>query len=149
MGIGANSRGQMPVFALAARGIAEKHGQDDRAARMFALAVVGIILCSALLRLYRIDAPLIDGFWDKQIAVANLSRNMAGPPFHLLNASFDFCISPDGRRYLVTEEFPLYHGLVALGYRIFGEQDWFGRAVSAAGSLLAIAAPDGAHSPGV
>ncbi len=108
--------------------------------RMFALAVGSIILCSAALRLYRIDAPLVDGFWDKQIAMANLSRNMAGPPFHLLNASYDFAISPDGQRMPHTEEIPLYHGLVALGYRIFGEQDWFGRAISAAGSLLAIAA---------
>ena len=83
---------------------------------------------------------MIDGFWDKQIAMANLSRNMAGPPFHLLNASYDFCLSQDGQRMPHTEEIPLYHGLVALGYRIFGEQDWFGRAVSAAGSLLAIAA---------
>ncbi|MGA2059588.1 MAG: glycosyltransferase family 39 protein [Thermoguttaceae bacterium] len=140
MGIDINSRGQMPVSPLATESIAEKHRQDARTTRMFALTVVGIILCSALLRLYRIDAPLIDGFWDKQIAVANLSRSMAGPPFHLLNPSFDFCISPDGQRYLVTEEIPLYHAMVALGYRLFGEQDWFGRAVSAAGSLLAIAA---------
>jgi hypothetical protein len=140
MGSDANSRGQMPVSPLAAGRIAEKHGQDARATRMFAMAVVGIILCSALLRLYRIDAPLIDGFWDKQIAMANLSRNMAGPPFHLLNASYDFCLSPDGQRMPHTEEIPLYHGLVALGYRMFGEQDWFGRALSAAGSLLAIAA---------
>ena len=83
-----------------------------------------------LLRLYRIDAPLIDGFWDKQIAMANLSRDMAGPPFHLLNASYDFCLSPDGQRMPHTEEIPLYHGLVAVGYRIFGEQDWFGRALA-------------------
>ena len=140
MGIDINSRGQMPLSPLAAGSVAETHGQDARAARTFALAVVGVILCSALLRLYRIDAPLIDGFWDKQIAMANLSRNMAGPPFHLLNASYDFCLSPDGQRMPHTEEIPLYHGLVALGYRIFGEQDWFGRVLSAAGSLLAIAA---------
>ncbi len=107
---------------------------------MFNLAVGVIILGSALVRLYHINTPLVDGFWDKQIAVANRSRNMAGPPFHVLNASFDFCISPDGGRVAYTEEIPLYHGLAALGYRIFGEQDWFGRAVSAAGSLLAILA---------
>ncbi len=107
---------------------------------MFAWAVGSLIVCSALLRLYRIDAPLIDGFWDKQIAMANLSRDMAGPPFHLLNASYDFCLSPDGLRMPHTEEIPLYHGLVAVGYRIFGEQDWFGRVLSAAGSFLGIAA---------
>jgi len=38
------------------------------------------------------------------------------------------------------EEFPLYHALVAVGYRMFGQQDWFGRALSAVGSLVAILA---------
>jgi 4-amino-4-deoxy-L-arabinose transferase-like glycosyltransferase len=39
-----------------------------------------------------------------------------------------------------TEEIPVYYGLVAAGYRLFGEQDWFGRAVSGLGSLVAILA---------
>jgi Dolichyl-phosphate-mannose-protein mannosyltransferase len=140
MRIGINGPGRMRVFSPWAGDISNNHGQDDRATRMFALAVVGIILCSAFLRLYRIDAPLIDGFWDKQIAMANMSRDMAGPPFHLLNASYGFCLSPDGQRMPNTEEIPLYHGLVAFGYRMFGDQDWFGRVISTAGSLLAIAA---------
>jgi hypothetical protein len=137
---GANGGGQKEIFTVEACGIGQKHIPDFRNARMFAMAAWGIILCSALLRLYHINAPLVDGFWDKQIAVANMSRDMAGPPFHLLGGSYDFCISPDGRRTPQTEEIPLYHGLIAWGYRIFGEQDWFGRAVSAAGSLLAVAA---------
>ncbi len=106
----------------------------------FAAAVAILILASAALRLYRIDAPAVDCFWDKQVAVANLARSMAGPPFHLLNASMDFCISKDGRRVTTTEEIPLYYGLVAAGYRLFGEQDWFGRAISGLGSLVAILA---------
>ena len=60
--------------------------------------------------------------------MANRARNMAGPPFDPWHASFDFCITMDGRREPYTEEFPLYHALVAVGYRVFGEQDWFGRA---------------------
>ena len=108
--------------------------------RTFAAAVAILLLASAALRLYRIDAPLVDCFWDKQVVVANLARSMAGPPFHLLNASIDFCISKDGRRMPTTEEIPVYYGLVAAGYRLFGEQDWFGRAVSGLGSVVAILA---------
>jgi hypothetical protein len=110
------------------------------AARGFAAAVATLLLASAAVRLYRIDAPVVDCFWDKQVAVANLARSMAGPPFHLLNPSLDFCISMDGQRVPGTEEIPVYHGLVAAGYRLFGEQDWLGRAVSAVGSLMAILA---------
>ena len=72
--------------------------------------------------------------------MANRARNMAGPPFDPWHASFDFCITMDGRREPYTEEFPLYHALVAAGYRMFGEQDWFGRALSGVGSLVAILA---------
>jgi hypothetical protein len=108
--------------------------------RTFFWLVAAILLASGLLRLYRIDAPLVDCFWDKQVAVANRARNMAGPPFDPWHAAFDFCITMDGKREPYTEEFPLYHGLVAVGYRLFGEQDWFGRALTAAGSLVAILA---------
>ena len=129
---------------------AENNGPDvaDRnvcptgniSARRFAAAVAILLLASAALRFYRIDAPLVDCFWDKQVVVANLARSMAGPPFHLLNASIDFCISKDGRRMPTTEEIPVYYGLVAASYRVFGEQDWFGRALSGLGSLVAILA---------
>jgi hypothetical protein len=106
----------------------------------FLWLLAAVLLASGLLRLYRLDAPLVDCFWDKQVAVANRARNMAGPPFDPWHAAFDFCITMDGRREPYTEEFPLYHGLVAVGYRLFGEQDWFGRALTAAGSLVAIGA---------
>jgi 4-amino-4-deoxy-L-arabinose transferase-like glycosyltransferase len=128
------------IYSISSRMISMNVENSHRQQRMVAVAVGLILAGSGLLRLYHINVPLVDGFWDKQIAVANRSRNMAGPPFHLLSASFDFCISADGRRSPYTEEIPVYHGLVALGYRIFGEQDWFGRAISAAGSLLAILA---------
>ena len=98
-----------------------------------------MLLLTAAMRLYHLSAPVVNGFWDKQVAVANKARNMAGPPWNLLHASFDFT-SERGERIAISEEIPVYHSLVALGYRAFGEQDWFGRAVSALASLAAIAA---------
>jgi len=105
----------------------------------FKWGLLGLLVLSALLRLYRIDAPVVDGFFDKQVAIANRARAMAGPPFSLLSAAFDF-LPEDGRRMPCNEEIPLYHGLVALGYRLLGEQDWFARAINLVGSLVAIAA---------
>jgi 4-amino-4-deoxy-L-arabinose transferase-like glycosyltransferase len=106
----------------------------------YGLGLVVLLLLTAVFRLYRIDAPVVDGFWDKQVAVANKARNMAGPPFTLLDGWLDFCVTPDGQRLQFTEEVPLYVGIVALGYRAFGEQDWFSRMVTAIGSLVAVGA---------
>jgi hypothetical protein len=107
--------------------------------RWFALSLLGILLASGLLRLYRINAPVVDGFWDRQVAYANKSRAMAGPPFHLLNGSYDF-LPESGKRVECTEEIPVYFGLLAVGYRAFGEQDWFARTVSLVGCLVALGA---------
>lgn len=107
--------------------------------RRFATALLAILLFSGLLRLYRINTPMVDGFWDRQVAYANKARNTAGPPFQLLNASYDF-LPYDGQRVPCTEEIPVYNGLVAAGFRLFGEQDWIPRAISLVGCLVAIGA---------
>jgi len=59
------------------------------------------------------------------------------PGFARLNVSYDFLPS-DGQRVPCTEEIPVYNGLVAVGYRLFGEQDWIPRAISLGGCLVAI-----------
>jgi len=106
--------------------------------RRYVWGLLAILAVSLAVRFYRVDAPVVDGFWDKQVAVANRARNIAGPPFDIFNGDFDFVLRPDGSNISSTEEIPLYGALVAVGYRLFGEQDWWGRLVSAGGSLIAI-----------
>ncbi|MBS0210020.1 MAG: glycosyltransferase family 39 protein [Planctomycetes bacterium] len=101
---------------------------------------VALVLLSVAWRAYHYDAPVVDGFWDKQIAVANKSRVMAGPPFQWLEGGFDF-LSYEGESRPLAEEVPLYHVLTAVGYRWFGDrQDWFARGLSSLGSVVALVA---------
>src|SRR5439155_26772106 len=99
------------------------------------LALTLILAGSFLIRLYHIDTPLLDGMAVKQLYVAQKARAVAGPPFNLLNNSFDFLTS-DGERLVLTEEVPLYTGVLAVGYRLVGEADWLGRLLSSLGWLF-------------
>src|ERR1700730_13822051 len=93
------------------------------------LGLALILTGSFLLRLYHLHTPLLDGMALKQLYVAQKARAIAGPPFNLLNNSFDF-LTDDGERLVLTEEVPLYTGLLAVGYRLVGEVDWLGRLLS-------------------
>ncbi|HEU5115475.1 MAG TPA: glycosyltransferase family 39 protein, partial [Isosphaeraceae bacterium] len=75
----------------------------------------------------------------KQVYVANKARSIARPPFNPLRNTLDF-LDDDGHRLVLTEEIPLYTTMLALGYRLFGERDDVGHALSLLGSLLAILA---------
>jgi 4-amino-4-deoxy-L-arabinose transferase-like glycosyltransferase len=103
------------------------------------LALAFILAGSFALRLHHIDKPLLDGMAVKQIYVAQKARAIAGPPFNLLNNSFDF-LTADGKRLALTEEAPFYTGLLAASYRLFGEAEWLGRLISSLATLIAIAA---------
>ncbi|MFL5341610.1 MAG: ArnT family glycosyltransferase, partial [Gemmataceae bacterium] len=103
------------------------------------LALCLILAGSFALRLVHLDTPLLDGMAVKQVYVAHKARQIAGPPFDLLNNSFDF-LAEDGRPQKLTEEVPLYTGLLATGYRQFGEHEWLGRLFSSFAMLLATAA---------
>jgi hypothetical protein len=94
---------------------------------------------TALVRLYHLGSPLVDGPQAKQIFVANRARGIARAPFDPLRNSLDF-LDQSGRRLELTEEVPLYMSLLAVGYRVFGEQEWVGHTLSLAGMLVAVAA---------
>ncbi len=101
--------------------------------------LLGILALAGILRLVDIDAPLIDGMAIKQIFVAHRARQIAEPPFSLLRNRFDF-LSPEGEPSMLAEEIPLFSGIVAAGYSLFGEHEWMGRLLSVIATLIAIAA---------
>jgi 4-amino-4-deoxy-L-arabinose transferase-like glycosyltransferase len=96
-----------------------------------------VLVLSTLLRCMHLGTPLLDGMANKQIFVAQRARGIAGPPFNLMYNSFDF-LNDGGERLVLTEEIPLYAGLLAAGYRLFGEYEWLGRLLSIGASALAI-----------
>ena len=102
------------------------------AARLLPLFAVAVWLT-------HLDAPLFDGMAVKQIFVAHKARAIAGPPFDLTCSSFAL-LDDDGHRLQLTEEVPVYTGLLAAAERVFGEHDWLGRLLSVLFSVLALIA---------
>jgi 4-amino-4-deoxy-L-arabinose transferase-like glycosyltransferase len=100
-----------------------------------------VLALAALTRLYQWQAPLVDQMYVKQVFVANKARSIASPPLNPLRSALDF-LDPDGRRMELTEEVPLYTGLLGASYRLLGEREWLGRAWSLLATLAAIVALD-------
>lgn len=89
--------------------------------------------------LSHLDRPLLDGMAVKQFFVAHKARAIGGPPFDLTCNRFAF-LEADGQRLQLTEEVPLYTGLLAVAFRLFGERDWLGRLLSIGFSIVALVA---------
>ena len=55
-------------------------------------ALLAILAVAALVRLYHLNAPLLEGstMSVKEVFCANKARSIAGPPLALLDSSFDF-----------------------------------------------------------
>lgn len=102
-------------------------------------ALAGILILAAGTRLYRIDGPLLDQLFVKQVFVANKARAIAGPPFDPMRDDFDF-LDDSGHRMRLTEEIPLYTGLLGAGYHLYGEHEWLGRAMNILATLVALVA---------
>jgi 4-amino-4-deoxy-L-arabinose transferase-like glycosyltransferase len=100
------------------------------------LLLGALLAVAALMRLYHFQAPLLDQLYVKQVHVANHARNIARAPLNPLRFSFDF-LDEQGRPMVLTEEVPLYNGLLGASYHLCGEHDWLGRVWSLLAILLA------------
>jgi 4-amino-4-deoxy-L-arabinose transferase-like glycosyltransferase len=98
-----------------------------------------LLVVAALPRIYHFQAPLLDRLYVKQVHQANHARNIAHPPLNPLRAGLDFLDEAGGRMEL-TEEVPLFNGLVGATYALFGEHEWLGRVWSMLATLVAILA---------
>jgi hypothetical protein len=103
------------------------------------LLLCALLVVAALTRVYHFQAPLLERLYVKQVHQANHARNIARSPLNPLRASLDF-LNEDGSRMELTEEVPLFNGLVGSSYFVFGEHEWLGRVWSLLASLVAIVA---------
>ncbi len=101
--------------------------------------LVSILLLAGLTRLYHLSAPITDTLAVKQVYTANKARSVARQPWAPQAWTLDF-LNESGERMFLTEEIPVYSGILGIGYRIFGEREWVGRALSIFGTLVALAA---------
>lgn len=83
------------------------------------LLLIALLVAAALLRLYHLQGPLLDRLYVKQVYVANLARQIAGPPWNPMRCQFDF-LDEHGNQMKLYEEVPLYGALLG-GATTFSE----------------------------
>jgi len=91
-----------------------------------------IVVLAVILRLYRINAPLLDHHSYRQTHDAMVARNLFREKFNIFHPKYDDG-GPTWRR--AGGEFPLFPLLVALGYRVFGVREAIGRLINLLFSL--------------
>jgi hypothetical protein len=101
--------------------------------------ILAVILIGAVVvRLYHINAPIVDQLFTKQVHTANKARHMAGPPWNPNRDTMDF-LDEAGQPAHFVEEFPLYCGWVAGCYACLGEAEWLARLCTIACALVVVA----------
>src|SRR5918995_4843989 len=88
--------------------------------------ICAIVLLGGALRLLYFTAPLADAHRWRQIDNAAIARHFAEGPFDILHPQVNWGGPGDAS---VEMELPLLPALVALFYKLFGENVLFGRAV--------------------
>jgi 4-amino-4-deoxy-L-arabinose transferase-like glycosyltransferase len=99
--------------------------------------VVAILVLAAALRLLYFTAPLADAHRWRQIDNATIARYFAEGPFDIFHPQVNWGGPGDAS---VEMELPLLPAIVALFYKIFGENYLFARAVVIAFSLATVVA---------
>ena len=100
------------------------------------LPLIFIIVLGASLRLLWIHTPLIDDHRWRQADTAAMARNLYEDRFDLFHPEIDW----GGAHGYVESEFPLMAAIVAIGYKIFGQEDYYGRLVAVIFSVATIPA---------
>lgn len=92
-----------------------------------------IVFIGLILRLYKIDLPLLEFYPSRQIQTAEITRNLYREGFNILKPNVRY-LGPGPNLFLV--EFPLYNSAVAVLYYIFGLHEYLGRIFSVLGWVL-------------
>ncbi len=95
--------------------------------------IIGFLI-GLILRLYAINSPLLDKQGYRQCHTAMQARNFYRHGFNILKPEID---GNGSIRTIGPGEFPLFPFLVAVGYKIFGVKEWFGRFINIVFSLFA------------
>jgi hypothetical protein len=103
------------------------------------LLLAALLLLTVALRLSHLNAPLADALQAKQVYSANKARQIATPPFDPLRLTLGV-LDESGKPMALVEEIPVYITMLAGLYRLLGEREIWGRLLSIAGSVVAVAA---------
>ena len=98
--------------------------------------LVFILVLATILRLLWIHTPLIDDHRWRQADTAAMARNLSEHGFDIFYPEVDW----GGPHGYVESEFPLMAAIVGVTFKIFGQEDYYGRLVSVAFSTATVAA---------
>src|SRR5438132_4382570 len=91
--------------------------------------LLALLAAGCLIRLWAVTQPFVDHWSWRQADVAMIAENFYRHGFHLFYPQINWVGPAPG---YVGTEFPLVPFLAAVLYRLFGVQDWIGRAISVA-----------------
>jgi len=91
------------------------------------LGLLTILALGLSCRLLWISQPMLDHWSWREADVAMIAENFYRHGFHILYPQINWAGATPGH---VGTEFPLVPWIAALGYVLFGVQDWIGRSVS-------------------
>jgi len=94
-----------------------------------------VLFLGVLLRLYRIDSPLLDAYHTRQTQTAMVTRNLVKDHFRFLYTRMN--VFGDSPGYIILE-FPIINLITAALYLVFGERVILGRLVALVFSALTI-----------
>ncbi len=98
------------------------------------LRLIIIFLLGAAIRTIDVSCPIIQPIW-RECDVAGIARNFAREGMDILHPRVDWRGTGPG---FAEMEFPLQSWIVAVGYRMFGEHEFFDRLLSSLVSIIAL-----------
>lgn len=90
----------------------------------------GLLLILFVLRLYHINAPIVDHHSWNQISAASMAKHLYYDWSTFFRPTVDLYTFPESTSSVYAQEMPLYHLPIALSYHLFGITEWPGRLVS-------------------
>ncbi|MBF0280694.1 MAG: glycosyltransferase family 39 protein [SAR324 cluster bacterium] len=93
-------------------------------------AVFLLFLVLFMLRLFHINAPMVDHHSWNQVSAASMAKHLYHDWSTFFRPSVDLYPSLESTSTVYAQEMPLYHVPIALSYYLFGISEWPGRLVS-------------------
>jgi len=108
----------------------------SRKSRYTAIAVVAIILTSAAVKTYKINAPIADLHSWNQCSCAQVIRNFCEGGMKFFYPEWDLLKDNEPPPRYEAEEVPIYSFFVAILWKLFGQALWLARLSTVAGACV-------------
>jgi len=113
----------------------DRSGRGNRRTAFAALHLTLVLVAGAAVRVDNITQPYVDVYAWRESSVAMIAQNFHRTSWNILYPEVNWVGPGPGYQ---GREFQTVSYLAALGYTVFGQQDWVGRSVAVAFGVLGI-----------